>query len=328
MVAQAAVPVFVFATMLVEHSATAQSGAPDATIARAADSISMSFLREAVEAVAVPRHYECEPDNNRLTAQWIAGQLRSYGYETELQGQYANIVTLPPGRSVGATSRSHILVGAHYDSVPGCPGADDNASAVAAMLACARALAEHAPDNPVCFVAFNREEDGLLGSADFVEGLVANGNVAVREAHILEMVGYCDHHPGSQSLPPGLPIRVPDRGDFLGILANKDSTAIADSILRAAKTYRPDFPVLSLKVYVEIEKLFPVLARSDHTPFWRAGLPAVMWTDTSEFRNHHYHQATDTPDTLDYDFLRAVTQVLVASVLVSCRARSESASGN
>jgi len=57
-----------------------------------------------------------------------------------------------------------------------------------------------------------------------------------------------------------------------------------------------------------------VLLRSDHAPFWKAGIPAVMWTDTSEFRNHHYHQATDTPQTLDYDFLRAVAQVLIATV--------------
>lgn len=154
----------------------------------------------------------------------------------------------------------------------------------------------------------------MLGSADFVRELVDRKRVAVRAAHILEMVGYCDPRPGSQSLPQGLPIQVPDRGDFLGIVANKGSAALADFILQAAKTYQPDFPVLSLKVDGGIEQLLPVLLRSDHAPFWKAGIPAVMWTDTSEFRNQHYHQATDTPPTLDYDFLRAVTRVLIATL--------------
>lgn len=296
--------------MLVRYSASTTAAARDPVIQRATDAVSASFLRETVKTLSIPRHADLEPDNNRLTAHWIAGQLRSYGYETDSQGEFANVIARPKPRSDSPC----IIVGAHYDSVPGCPGADDNASAVAALLACAKALAAYAPARPVWFASFNREEDGMLGSADFVKELVEHKGVAVREAHILEMVGYCDPHPGSQSLPPGLPIRVPDRGDFLGILANKGSTAVADAILQAAKTYCPDFPVLSLNVYVGIEQLLPVLLRSDHASFWKAGIPAVMWTDTSEFRNPHYHQTSDTPPTLDYDFLRSVTQVLIAAV--------------
>jgi Zn-dependent M28 family amino/carboxypeptidase len=263
--------------------------------------------------VSIPRHADSEPDNNHLTGQWIASQLRSYGYETKFQGEFGNVVARPKQSS----GTSCIVVGAHYDSVPGCPGADDNASAVAALLACAKALAVTTPARPVWFVSFNREEDGMVGSADFVTELVEHKRVAVREAHILEMVGYCDPRPGSQSLPSGLPVRVPNRGDFLGILANNGSTSVADSILQAAKTYRPDFPVLSLKVYLSFEQLLPVLLRSDHAPFWKTGIPAVMWTDTSEFRNPHYHQVSDTPQTLDYDFLRAVTQILIATILTT-----------
>jgi hypothetical protein len=302
--------------MLVQHSANATASVPDAAIKRATDAVSASFLREIVDAVAIPRHYEEEPENNRLTAHWITRQLRSYGYETDFQGQYANVIAharrIFPSR---VPNGACVLVGAHYDSVPGCPGADDNASAVAALLSCARVFAERGTEAPVCFVAFNREEDGLLGSTDFVNQVIGGKSIAIREAHILEMVGYCSHQPASQSVPPGLPIKVPDRGDFLGVLANKDSTAIASAILRTANTYRPDFPVLSLKVYGGIETLVPVLGRSDHAPFWKAGIPAVLWTDTSEFRNHHYHRETDTPGTLDYDFLRAVTQILIATVL-------------
>ena len=299
--------------MIVQRSADSQALVPNAWIRAAANDVSTSFLQGVVETMAVPRHYELQPENNRLTAHWIARQLRSYGYETELQGKYANVL---------ACSRHDlhtpcVLVGAHYDSVPGKPGADDNASAVATLLACARALAEQAPECPVCFVSFNREEDGLLGSADFVKTVAVEGKIPVREAHVLEMVGYCDHRPGSQAIPPGLPIQMPDRGDFLGILANKDSTVMASTVLQVARTYWPEFPVLSLKVYAGVEKLLPILQRSDHAPFWGAGIPAIMWTDTAEFRNKHYHQPTDTPDTLDCDFLRKVSQILIATVLTS-----------
>ena len=303
--------------MLVQRSADSQALAPNARIRAAANDVSTSFLQGVVETMAVHRHYELQPENNRLTAHWIARQLRSYGYETELQGEYANVVA----RSRHVPDAPCILVGAHYDSVPGTPGADDNASAVAALLACAKALAEHAPACPVCFVSFNREEDGLLGSADFVRTVALEGKISVREAHILEMVGYCDHRPGSQAIPPGLPIQMPDRGDFLGILANNVSTAMASNVLQMAKTYWPGFPVLSLKLYAGVERLLPVLQRSDHAPFWMAGIPAILWTDTSEFRNHNYHQSTDTPDTLDYDFLRSVSQILIATILTSVQSQ-------
>ena len=307
--------------MHVEYSAHAPAITPDAQVKVAADDISASFLREIVETLAIPRHYERQPENNRLTAHWIARQLRTYGYETELQGEYANVVA----RLRRAPDTACVLVGAHYDSVPDTPGADDNASAVAALLACAKTLAQRAPESPVCFVCFNREEDGLLGSADFVRTMVTERKISVREAHILEMVGYCDHHPGSQAIPTGLPIQVPDRGDFLGILANKDSTGMAGTVLQTARTYWPDFPVLSLKVFAGVEKLLPVLQRSDHAPFWNAGIPAILWTDTSEFRNPHYHQFTDTPDTLDYKFLQNVSQILIATILTSVQSQGQPA---
>jgi len=277
------------------------------------DRISEDMLREMVKTIAIPRHYTAERDANRRVAEWIEEQLRSFGYQVERQGEYRNLMTVP-----ACSYRAVVLVGAHYDSVPKTPGADDNASAVAAMLGCAKAVAECGDDLPVCFVAFNCEEDGLLGSTDFVESVVASGKLEVREAHVLEMVGYCDKRPGSQSLPQGLPIKLArDRGDFLGILGNKRSITLVDQSMSCAKTYLSDFPVLGLKIYFGLERFFPHLERSDHAPFWSHGTPALMWTDTSEFRNPHYHQRSDTPETLDYDFLCNVTKLLTAQVLTS-----------
>jgi Peptidase family M28 len=110
-------------------------------------------------------------------------------------------------------------------------------------------------------------------------------------------------------------VKVPDTGDFLGILANRGAGAALDTVLARASTYLPRLPVIGLNVMLGVEKMFPVLLRSDHAPFWAAGIPATMWTDTSEFRNPYYHEPGDKPDTLDYDFLRAVTQLLIACVL-------------
>ena len=152
----------------------------------------------------------------------------------------------------------------------------------------------------------------MVGSADFVANFLPTANFKVNQAHILEMVGFASYAPGSQRVPSGLPISLPDKGDFLGILANKTSGPMMNAILTGARTYLPGFKVMALEVVPGAEQLFPVLGRSDHLPFWQQGIPAVMWTDTSEFRNRHYHQATDTPDTLDYGFLLLVTQLLVA----------------
>jgi Zn-dependent M28 family amino/carboxypeptidase len=272
------------------------------------ESISEAFLRQVVETISLPRHFFTEPGQNRWTADWIAGQLASFGYDVFFQGQFRNVVTRPASQ----ISEPLVLIGAHYDSVPNCPGADDNASAVAAMLACAQALARFAPRLPVCCVAFNAEEDGLVGSQDFVEVFLPESGWQIQQVHILEMLGYCSDVPGSQRLPAGLPIRVPDTGNFLGIISNHQSNEVLETLLTRTSAYVPTLPVVGLKLYLGLEKLLPVLGRSDHAPFWNAGIPALMWTDTAEFRNPNYHLRSDTPDTLDYGFLRKSTQLLFA----------------
>jgi hypothetical protein len=291
------------------HSSQSPAGVRSAEISAIVASLSETQLRKWVEKIAVPRHFVAQREANRATANWIAEYFAELGHEVKRQGQFENIIALPRKKCAGA-----VLVGAHYDSKPETPGADDNGSAVAAMLGCADALAKFAPEAPVCFAAFNCEEDGMLGSADFVETFLPDAGFKVAEAHMLEMVGYASAEPGSQRVPPGLPISLPDKGDFLGILANRDSGGIMEEILRDARTYLPEFSVMALEVVAGAERVFPVLARSDHVPFWNRKTPAVMWTDTSEFRNRNYHQPTDTPQTLDYGFFRRVTQLLVAHI--------------
>jgi hypothetical protein len=294
--------------MLVANSQRRRPARTDAAVAGVVRGVSSEKLREYVEMLAFPRHYVAEREANTRARDLLLGLLRSFGYAPVLQGAYDNIVA-----TAGAVEAApSLLLGAHYDTVPGSPGADDNASAVAVCLECARLLKANATGSTT-IVLFNREEDGLLGSREFVGRCADQPGWAVEEAHIFEMVGFCTGAAGSQRLPPGLPgVAAPDVGDFLGLLANRRSNAIAEDLLTLAATYVPRFPVLALKLYVGIEKYFGHLHRSDHAPFWEAGIASVLWTDTADFRNPHYHRASDTPDTLDYAFLSRVAQLALA----------------
>jgi hypothetical protein len=274
--------------------------------------ISEASLRQWVTALSVPRGFMAETISNETIGSWIAKHLSDWGYEVKVQGPLRNIVALPKQKG------EVILVGAHYDSVAQTPGADDNASAVAAMLGCAQAMAKAAPQAGVCFVAFNCEETGYEGSRDFVENFLLTSGFQVRQAHILEMLGYASDVPGSQRVPTALPIRLPDAGNFLGLLSDQRSGKVMDRILGQAHFSLPELPVIGLEVPLGMEKCLPVLARSDHIPFWDRNIPAVMWTDTAEFRNPNYHKPTDTPDTLNYKFLQRATELLVSTVAVEC----------
>ena len=155
----------------------------------------------------------------------------------------------------------------------------------------------------------------LAESVSLAAAARKSSQVQVGCVHVLEMVGYASDAPGSQRVPPGLPVEVSDRGNFLALLANHGSYRALDSLLAQASTYLPGFPVVGLRVSAGLAKHFPVLLRSDHAPFWQRRIPATMWTDTSEFRNPFYHQPGDTSQTLNYGFLHSVTRLLIASVL-------------
>ncbi len=296
--------------MLVRDAAKAKPVAQHPTVVELMASVSEDELKNWVELLSVPRHYVGQPKANRHIAEMIARRFKDWGYEVQFQGQFYNVVARP----AGVTGRRR-LIAAHFDSTPFTPGADDNASAVAAMLGCAKVLAKVKPVKPVMFVSFNREEDGLLGSLDYVEHLKQQEREEIDCAHVLEMVGFATEQPGSQTTPAGLPIQIPTTGNFLGLLANRVSASKMNEVLQQAKSYLPDFPTFGLHVLLGFEKYLPVLLRSDHAPFWKHGIPSVMWTDTSEFRNPHYHRDSDVPSTLNYAFLRQVTQLLIATAM-------------
>ncbi len=273
-------------------------------------------LRAWVEAVSRPRHAWAEAEDNRRTRKLLCDALEEQGFAVSLQGPFSNVVALPRDRE----KKPVTLVAAHYDTVPSSPGADDNGSGLAVLLECARLLTVRAPESRVGFVCFNAEEDGLLGSQDFVDNALPVLDRRVRAVHVLEMVGYRRGATAKQSAPYALwlprSLRTPD---FIALLGRGSSNAIVDRVRdsRAAASTR----VVTAKTLGPMEKLFPDLARSDHYPFWREGTPAVLWTDTGNFRNPHYHQRTDTPETLDYVFMQGVGELL-ATLLARDAARS------
>jgi len=268
-----------------------------------ASSDAARWLRDQVHRYAVPRHADAEEAANRHTADRLAQQLEAMGYDVCEQGPHRNVVALPSDRGDDALT----LVCAHYDSVPHTPGADDNASALAVMLGVARTR-----PTATAFVAFNREEDGMVGSSDFVRWLGEPGAPLFDRVHVLEMVGYTDPRPGAQRIPPLLPrfLLPRDSGDFIALVGLGAGHRMAAGVRRTADGALGVPPVVSLQAPRALLGWAPDLGRSDHLPFVLGGLPAVMWTDTADFRTPHYHRRSDTPATLDYAFMAGVQRLL------------------
>jgi Zn-dependent M28 family amino/carboxypeptidase len=212
-----------------------------------------------------------------------------------------NLLTQP----VGAAELPLVIVGAHYDSLPDTPGADDNASAVAALLELAAWIGPRLTDARwkarLQLAAYDQEEYGLRGSRHHSARL----KEPLRAMLSLEMLGYVDARPGGQRLPPQLAGLSPDVGDFIGVLGNVASAWLVEEVTQSMRQI-DGLPVQSLAVPGDGSAL-PDSRRSDHAPFWDRGLPALMLTDTSFLRNPHYHQPSDTPETLNYAFLAQVT---------------------
>ncbi|MDM9380085.1 M28 family peptidase [Chlorogloeopsis sp. ULAP01] len=203
-----------------------------------------------------------------------------------------------------------ILIGAHYDAVPGTPGADDNATGVSVLLELARMFAIEPIRYPIRLVAFDMEEYGLLGSTEYVTKL-RQQQQALRLMISLEMLGYCDSTPGSQNYPPPLKHIYPDRGNFIGLIGNWRTLRDLISISRCIR--KAGVPSQWLPVPNK-GHIVPQTRQSDHAPFWDAGYPAIMVTDTAFMRNPHYHKPTDTIATLDLDFLTSVCQGLETGI--------------
>jgi Zn-dependent M28 family amino/carboxypeptidase len=202
---------------------------------------------------------------------------------------------------IPGASREIILVGAHYDSVYGAPGANDNGTGVAAVLALARRFAGEVPQKTLRFVAFVNEEPPYFQTPE-MGSLVYAGRCKARDDRIeamisLETIGYFSDALHSQTYPsPGLGAFYPRTANFIGFVGNIRSRRL---LKRALETFRDARKLPSEGAAVPA--FIPGVGWSDHWAFWQNGYPAIMVTDTALFRYPHYHEPTDTPDKIDYD---------------------------
>ncbi|MBD0310434.1 MAG: M20/M25/M40 family metallo-hydrolase [Microcoleus sp. T1-bin1] len=203
-----------------------------------------------------------------------------------------------------------IVIGAHYDTVPGTPGADDNATGVAVLLELARDIASAPLKYPVQLVAFDMEEYGCLGSSHHA-AKYKQQQKSIRLMISLEMLGYCNHNPNSQSYPAGLKYFYPNSGNFIALIGTLRT--VPDLINLSGKIRKSGQPCEWLPV-PNRGLMVPDTRRSDHVPFWDNGYPAIMVTDTANMRNPHYHRESDKIETLDLDFLAGVCQGLVKGI--------------
>lgn len=274
--------------------------------------VDQARLRQSLGAIAGERNPFSGAAHLAKVERFIKSALESYGLQVERdsfsfwQDNFHNIVARCRG---GGPS---VIIGAHFDSVLGTPGADDNASGVAVLLESARLLSQFQAPFEMLFCAFNLEEFNMIGSTAFAHKLKAAATNIVAMIS-LEMVGYTDLRPGSQKLPPGLSRFYPDRGNFIGVVGNWRS----HGLLRRFAAGMREVSGLAVETLSVPGKgmLIPAVRLSDHAPFWDLGYPALMITDTSFYRNPHYHGPSDRIETLDFDFMAKVCEGVVCGVM-------------
>ena len=276
-------------------------------------------LMSHVEALAFERYSK---DDRQRTRDYLVEVLQSAGWVLQAQ-PYDTGVNLRAQRLGTEPKAGAILVAAHYDSVINSPGADDNASGVAAVLEVARLLGDRPTPRTLQIALFDQEEEGLVGSFAYVEQPANLENLT--GVIVLEMLGYTCHTVGCQRQPNNFTVSPPtDLGDFITVVGDTEHLPLLKAFEHNHVTNRP--PLLTLSVPLK-GILTPIVLTSDHTPFWQKDVGAVMVTDTAFLRNPHYHRTSDTPETLDRSFFTAVTQMVVNTTTALLESRDSLVTG-
>jgi Zn-dependent M28 family amino/carboxypeptidase len=250
------------------------------------------------------------PADLKAAEDYVAQTFAAMGYAPRRQ-TYINQRTAVSNVIAGDENPDgYYILGAHYDTVPGTPGADDNASGVAVLLEVARLARTPAPPRPWAFIGFTCEEPPSFFTPSMGSRVYARQarqqKAKIRGMLCLEMVGYYSREPHSQSLP--LPLRLmgyPTTGDFIGLVSDRRSRPLMGR-LEAAVKGGCRLPAITLAVPLG-GHLLPEVRLSDHASFWDEGYPAVMLTDTAFMRNPHYHGDGDVMALLDMDAMTELT---------------------
>lgn len=257
-------------------------------------------------------------------ADYIEATWRGWGYDVSVHEydarghRSANL----EATCIGTHPDQMLLIGAHYDSVRGSPGANDNASGVAAMLELSRLFSTLQPTVSVRFVAFANEEPPFFmsrhqGSVVYAKAARARGD-DIRLMISLETVGFYSDAAGSQRYPPLFRHFYPDRGNFIGFVSNFRSRRLMRLVAGMFRA-TSDFPLQHVATF----SFVPGVSWSDHRSFWRQGYPAFMVTDTAFCRYRYYHTAADTPDKLSYPHLAQVTEGLYRALARLAQSNAE-----
>jgi len=284
---------------------------------------------------ALPEHRAPAPTPEHIrglmqTEAWLRITLEDMGYTVHEQ----RIVSFEPPEGVevedptwhnfwveipGSTLPDEVvIVGAHFDAVPTSPGADDNGTGTSAALELARVFKGRSPARTIRVCFFNLEEIGLVGSRfhanNIVKPAVDAGEQTVVGMLSLEMLGYFSDEEGSQHSPiPAIPgvYEPPTKGDFLAIVGLSGDHQLTKQLADAMQVGAPD---LNLFLFDMLPSPTPDMRRSDQDPFWQIGVPAVMVTDTSEFRTPNYHKMSDRVETIDVDRFTMSVRAIAAGV--------------
>ncbi len=272
-------------------------------------------LQRHVQALAGEigvRSDETYPNVQRAAA-YIERRLKDLGYTvvsqeyTARNRNYRNIEATLPG--VPGHAHEVVILGAHYDTAEGAPGADDNASGVAGVLELARIFAQERQARTIRFVFFPNEEPPSFPTADMGSRQYATAARASNDQIVamlsIESIGYYDLDKGSQRYPFPLNLAYPNVGDFIGFVSNLKSRSLLHRAIGAFRAHAT-LPTQGAAAPAWV----PGVWWSDHWSFWRVGYPAIMITDTAPYRNPFYHTPQDTPDKLDYDRMARVVHGL------------------
>lgn len=292
--------------------------------AEALAAVSIERIRKHIQSLEGVRHPVAAPAALEKARLYISDTLHSLGYSMGEQrfsdngGEFSNVIAT---RSGTRCADRRVLVVAHFDTVSTSPGADDNASGIAVLLELATIFSTLSFEKTVQFVGVNLEEnceEGVAGTG--TRGSRALAAWAKEEGWdiegvlVLESVAFCSEA-ARQTVPAGLPLEVPQVGDFLAVIGNEASRGLVQGFGQAVARYGVSLPIVPMVVPGNGEGLFRDTRRSDHAPFWDRGFHAVMLTDTTNFRNPHYHQPSDTLETLNLSFAVEVCKATAGMVL-------------
>lgn len=299
--------IIVSVTRMVSMPGTQYSGG-----AVAADEALANALRADVTHLAVDigeRNLGNEPEALQRTAAWLETRLTSLGYDVRSQSFQVGdheVRNLSVERRGVDVPDELVVVGAHYDSMLGTPGADDNGSGVSVALSLAEFFSKERPRRTIRFVFFTNEEPpffrgGLMGS-DVAAKASRSANENITAMLSLETLGYYRDEERSQHYPWLFSLFYPTRGDFVAFVGDTASRELVHDVVL---TFRGVAKIKSDGVAAP--SILPGIDWSDQGPYWRQGYPGLMVTDTAPFRNPNYHREGDLPDTLDYARLAHVT---------------------